>query len=303
MDQLHRKGLLNPAALYPIGSGSGGQPASGVELRIGASGYDEAKFLQVHLISFKLWFVLYIKEFRRRCGCEGLGNSVGDVEKTKMDFQWNIFVESIPALLKGAWVTLQLTVISVSIGLVIGLFGGLGRVSSRALVSRLMLVYVTVMRGIPLLVTLMFLYYGLPAVGIQLTAFTVALLALSVTNGAYVTEIIRAGIQSIDSGQMRAARSLGMSYALAMRRIILPQVVRRVLPPVTNEAITLLKNTALVSTIALSDLLRAGLEVMTWKANTFSPFAGVALIYLLMTLPLIWLVSRLEKRFAVPGTG
>jgi len=121
-----------------------------------------------------------------------------------------------------------------------------------------------------------------------------------VTNGAYVTEIIRAGIESIDPGQMRGARSLGMSYSLAMRRIILPQVVRRVLPPITNEAITLLKSTALVSTIALSELLRSGLEVMTWKANTFSPFAGVALIYLLLTLPLIWAVGRLEKMFSVP---
>jgi polar amino acid transport system permease protein len=220
-----------------------------------------------------------------------------------MDFQWNIFVESIPILLKGAVITVQLTVISVVIGLIIGLFGSLGRVSSNLIISRLTIAYVTVMRGVPLLVTLMFMYYGLPAVGIQLTAFTVAFLALSVTNGAYVTEIIRSGIQSIDTGQMRAARSLGMPYGLAMRRIILPQVVRRVLPPITNEAITLLKNTALVSTIALTDLLRSGLEIMTWKANTFSPFAGVALIYLLLTLPMIWLVSRLEKRFAVPGPG
>ncbi len=220
-----------------------------------------------------------------------------------MDFQWDIFVKSFPTLLKGAWITLQLTVISVVIGLTIGLFFGVGRVSTNIFISRLTLIYVTVMRGIPLLVTLMFLYYGLPSAGIQLTAFTVAIIALSATNGAYVTEIIRAGIQSIDAGQMRAARSLGMPYGLAMRRIILPQVVRRVLPPITNEAITLLKNTALVSTIALTDLLRAGLEIMTWKANTFSPFAGVALVYLLMTLPMMWAVSKLEARFAVPGSS
>jgi His/Glu/Gln/Arg/opine family amino acid ABC transporter permease subunit len=220
-----------------------------------------------------------------------------------MDFQWDIFVESFPTLLKGAWITLQLTVISVVIGLTIGLFFGVGRVSSNVFISRLTLIYVTVMRGIPLLVTLMFLYYGLPSAGIQLTAFTVAIIALSATNGAYVTEIIRAGIQSIDAGQMRAARSLGMPYGLAMRRIILPQVVRRVLPPITNEAITLLKNTALVSTIALTDLLRSGLEIMTWKANTFSPFAGVALVYLLMTMPMMWAVSKLETRFAVPGSS
>ncbi len=217
-----------------------------------------------------------------------------------MDFQWDIFIDSIPALLKGAWLTLQLTIISVVIGLTLGLFGGIARVSTNRIISFFAVCFTTMMRGIPLLVTIMFLYYGLPAAGIQLSAFTVAVIALSVTNGAYVSEIVRAGIQSIDKGQMRAARSLGMSYGLAMRRIILPQVIRRVLPPITNESITLLKNTALVSTIALSELLRSGLEIMTWKANTFSPFAGVALIYLLMTLPLIWFVSRLEKRFAIP---
>lgn len=218
-----------------------------------------------------------------------------------MDFQLPIFLESIPSLLEGAVITLELTVLSGIVGMVLGVFGGLGRVSANSILNRLTLIYVTLFRGIPLLVTLMFMYYGLPSAGIQLSAFTVAFLAMAITNGAYVTEIVRAGIQSIDTGQMRAARSLGMPYRLAMRRIILPQVVRRVLPPITNETITLLKNTALVSTIALNDLLRSGLEIMTWKANTFSPFAGVALIYLLMTLPLIWLVSRLEKRFSVPA--
>jgi His/Glu/Gln/Arg/opine family amino acid ABC transporter permease subunit len=217
-----------------------------------------------------------------------------------MDFQFDIFIESFPTLLKGAVLTVQLTVISVVLGLIIGLIGALGRVSRNRLLRGITICYITLMRAVPLLLTLMFLYYGLPSAGIDLSAFTIAIIALSVTNGAYVTEIIRAGIESIDPGQMRGARSLGMSYSLAMRRIILPQVVRRVLPPITNEAITLLKSTALVSTIALSDLLRSGLEVMTWKANTFSPFAGVALIYLLLTLPLIWILGRLEKKFSVP---
>ncbi len=217
-----------------------------------------------------------------------------------MDFQFDIFIESFPTLVKGAVLTVELTVISVVLGLTIGLIGALGRVSRNRLLRAVTICYITLMRAVPLLLTLMFLYYGLPSAGIDLSAFAIAIIALSVTNGAYVTEIIRAGIESIDPGQMRGARSLGMSYSLAMRRIILPQVVRRVLPPITNEAITLLKSTALVSTIALSDLLRSGLEVMTWKANTFSPFAGVALIYLLLTLPLIWVLGRLEKKFSVP---
>lgn len=217
-----------------------------------------------------------------------------------MDFQFDIFIASFPALLKGAVITVELTIISVTLGLAIGLIGALGRISRNGVIRTITICYVTLMRAVPLLLTLMFLYYGLPSAGIDLSAFTIAIIALSATNGAYVTEIIRAGIESIDRGQMRAARSLGMPYGLAMRRIILPQVVRRVLPPITNEAITLLKSTALVSTIALSDLLRSGLEVMTWKANTFSPFAGVALIYLILTLPMIWLLGRLEKKFSIP---
>jgi polar amino acid transport system permease protein len=127
----------------------------------------------------------------------------------------------------------------------------------------------------------------------------VGVLALGLTNGAYMSEILRGGIESIDSGQMRAARALGMSYPQAMRRIVLPQAARRVLPPVTNELISLIKNTSLVSTVAISDLLRAGMDFMSWKANTFSPFAGVALGYVLLTLPLIAVNAWLEKRYRV----
>ena len=214
-----------------------------------------------------------------------------------MDFDLELFVKSLPALAQGARVTLELTLVSVALGFAIGLLMGLARVSRSRVLRYASTLFVVVFRGIPLLVTLMFLYYGLPSLGIQLTAYTVGILALSVTNGAYVTEIIRAGIRSIDPGQMRAARSLGMSYGLAMRRIILPQAIRRVLPPITNESITLLKNTALVSTIALTDLLRTGVEIMTWKANTFSPFAGVALMYLCMTLPMQALNTWLERKY------
>jgi len=214
-----------------------------------------------------------------------------------MDFDLQLFIESLPSLLDGALLTLQLTIISVTLGMITGLLMGLGRVSKRRLFRFLSSLYVTIFRGIPLLVTLMFLYYGMPSLGLLLDAFTVSIIALTLTNGAYVTEIIRSGIQSIDTGQMRAARSLGMPYSRAMVRIILPQAIRRVLPPITNESITLLKNTALVSTISLADLLRAGIEIMTWKANVFSPFAGVALMYLCMTLPMQAFNSYLERRY------
>ncbi len=216
-----------------------------------------------------------------------------------MDFETDLFLESLPALFGGAWLTVQLTVVSVSLGLMIGVLGGLARVSDHKFLNIPALVYVTIMRGVPMLVTILFLYYGMPSIGFVWDPFLVAVIALAATNGAYVTEIVRSGIQGVDRGQMRAARSLGMSYPLAMRRIILPQALRRVLPPITNESITLLKNTALVSVIALSDLLRVGLEIMTWKANTFSPFAGVALIYLCLTLPLVALNTYLERSYRI----
>lgn len=216
-----------------------------------------------------------------------------------MDFDWAIFLETLPSLARGAWVTAQLACASALLGLVIGVLGGLARVSSRSVLRRAAGAYVTLVRGLPLLVILLFLYYGLPSLGLLLPATVVAILALAMTNGAYVTEIVRSGIESIDRGQMRAARSLGMSYPLAMRRIILPQAIRRVLAPLTNESITLIKNTALVSVIAISDLLRAGVDAMTWKANTFSPFAGVGLFYLALTLPLLALTGWLERHFRI----
>lgn len=216
-----------------------------------------------------------------------------------MDFSLDLFLQAIPSLLKGMAITAKIALLAALVGLVIGTLGGLARVSSRRVFAWPARVYVTLMRATPVLVTLLFLYYGLPSAGLLLDATTVGVVALGLTNGAYMSEILRGGIESIDTGQMRAARALGMSYPLAMRRIVLPQAARRVLPPVTNELISLVKNTSLVSTVAISDLLRAGMDFMSWKANTFSPFAGVALGYLLLTLPLIAVNGWLEKRYRV----
>lgn len=216
-----------------------------------------------------------------------------------MDFSWKIFLEALPALLKGARTTVMLAVASILLAIVLGLAGGLARTSRRGWLYGLATGYVTLIRGTPLLVTLVFAYYGLPSLGILLDAWTVGIAVFGINHGAFVTEIVRAGIQSIERGQHLAARALGMTEAQTMTYIILPQAIKRILPPLTNESITLLKNTALASTIAVGELLRAGLEVMTWKANTFSPFFGVALIYLTLTLPLVWLSNRLERRYAV----
>ncbi len=216
-----------------------------------------------------------------------------------MDFQWRIFLDSLPALLQGARTTVALSAAAIVLATIIGLFGGLARTSKNGLVQGGISAYVVVIRGTPLLVTLMFAYYGLPSLGVLLEAYTVGVVVLAVNHGAFITEIVRAGIESIERGQYMASRALGMSSRQTMVFIVLPQAVKRILPPLTNESINLLKNSALASTIAVGELLRAGLEVMTWKANTFSPFFGVALIYLTLTLPLVWLSRRLERRYAV----
>lgn len=213
-----------------------------------------------------------------------------------MDFNINIFIESIPYLLRGALVTLRLSIISVGIGVVLGLFIGLARISKRYIFRIPATLYVEVIRGTPLLMQLLIIYYALPSFGINLGAITAAIVGLSINSAAYTGEIFRGGIQSIEKGQMEAARSLGMSYFQAMRYVILPQAFRRILPPLTNEFVSMLKESSLASTLAVTELLRAGREIVAWKANVFSPFLGVTLIYLLMTLPLTRLSIWMEKR-------
>jgi polar amino acid transport system permease protein len=213
-----------------------------------------------------------------------------------LDFNINIFIESIPYLLRGALVTLRLSIISVGIGVVLGLFIGLARISKRYIFRIPATLYVEVIRGTPLLMQLLIIYYALPSFGINLGAITAAIVGLSINSAAYTGEIFRGGIQSIEKGQMEAARSLGMSYFQAMRYVILPQAFRRILPPLTNEFVSMLKESSLASTLAVTELLRAGREIVAWKANVFSPFLGVTIIYLLMTLPLTRLSIWMEKR-------
>ena len=141
------------------------------------------------------------------------------------------------------------------------------------------------------------IYFVLPAVGIELSSFVAGVLALSLNAAAYISEIFRAGIESIDSGQMEAARSLGMDYPQAMINVILPQTVRRVLPPLTNEAVALLKDSSLVSVVALAELMRVGKEIATNGGSPTTIYLTVAVFYLAMTLPLTWLVRRLEHKW------
>jgi His/Glu/Gln/Arg/opine family amino acid ABC transporter permease subunit len=200
-------------------------------------------------------------------------------------------------LWRGVWMTAALAATSLLLGLPIGLALALARVQSSRLLSIPAAAYVEVVRGTPLLVQILFIYFVLPAFGISLPAFTSGIIALTLNCAAYVAEIFRAGIESIESGQMEAARSLGMTYAQAMRRVILPQTFRRVLPPLTNEGIALLKDSSLVSVIGLTELARTGQELASRYAAPLTIWPMVALLYLALTFPLTRVAEYLERRW------
>ncbi|MDD2200846.1 MAG: amino acid ABC transporter permease [Firmicutes bacterium] len=208
----------------------------------------------------------------------------------------------MPALMTGAKMTIELAAIAVAIGLVIGSFAGIARVSGNRVVKIIAGTYVDFIRGTPLLVQLFLVYFGLPTlIHRPVPAFMAAIVAMGINSGAYVAEIVRAGIQSIDKGQTEAARSLGLTSAQTMRYIIFPQAFRRIIPPLGNEFIAMLKDSSLVSVIALEDLLRKGQVVITRTFRPFEVYAVVALIYLVMTLAISKLVSWSERKLRTVG--
>lgn len=217
----------------------------------------------------------------------------------KMDFRWDLVWESMPLLLEGAWLTVKLTAIAVFFGIIIGTIMGMLRIT-RTPFRYLAAVYIDFTRGTPLLVQIFIIFYGIPAIiNTSLPAYLSAVIALSFNSGAYVAEIVRAGIQSIDKGQVEAAQSLGMTYTQTMKYIILPQTFRRIVPPLGNEFIALLKDSSLVSAIALEELVRKGNIIMTRTFRPFEVWFAVALIYLIMTFTISRLVALAEKNLRV----
>jgi polar amino acid transport system permease protein len=196
----------------------------------------------------------------------------------------------------GILVTFEVTLCSIFFALILGLITGLGRISKRRLVNSLASLYVEVVRGIPLLVQLFYIYYALGRF-VRLPDIVAAVIAMSVCYGAYMGEVFRAGIESIHKGQTEAARSLGFTRTQTMRYIIIPQAWRTILPPVGNEFIALLKDTSLVSILAVADMLRRGREFASESFAYFETYTVIALVYLIITLILSKLVSLLEERY------
>lgn len=228
-------------------------------------------------------------------------NLVVSVERERMP-AWERFLQDcwrfLPSLLVGAGMTLLLVFCTIIISPVGGLLIALGRISSFKFLRGPCWMIIWLFRGTPLLLQLFFIYYGLPSMGITLKPLSAALIGLGVNYSAYLAEIIRAGIESIPRGQMEAAKALGMTYGQAMRRVVVPQTYKRLVPPIANEFIALIKDTALVSTIAMVELMRAADQMFNTYFNvTAIILAGI--IYLFFTTVFTFIFERIEARVGI----
>ena len=205
----------------------------------------------------------------------------------------NGITDTVLLMLEGTETTLEIFVITLVAALPLGLLASLGRISKLKPLSRLIEFYIWLMRGTPLMLQLLFVYFALPMAGIMLPDIGAALLAFILNYAAYFAEIFRAGIQGVSRGQYEAARTLGMTYGQTMRRIVIPQMIRHVLPPVSNETINLVKDTSLVYILAMNDLLRVARTIVQREFD-MTPFVIAAIFYLAMTFVLTWGFKKLE---------
>lgn len=217
-----------------------------------------------------------------------------------MSFDWSLIWDNIPILLQGAAITIQITVMAVGCGFFIGMIAALANLSRFKIVRLLVKCYVELFRGTPLLVQIFMIYFALPMViGQSINPYVAAVTACSINSGAYVSEIFRAGIQSIDKGQMEAGRSLGLTWAQTMRYIVMPQAFKAIIPPLGNEFIAMMKDTSLVSVIGFEELTRRGQLIIARTYGSFEIWTAVAIIYLIMTLSISQLVAFLERRYNI----
>lgn len=209
---------------------------------------------------------------------------------------WRDTVEFFPILLNGVALTIIVTIGSLLLSTVLGLLWALMRVSGIGVLSGISASLINVIRGIPIIVLLFYLYFVMPDLGVTLSALQAAILGLGIAYSAYQAENFRAGIEAIDKGQIEAAQSIGMGWWLTMRRVVLPQAVRIVLPPYGNVMIMMLKDSSQASTITVAELALQGKLIASSTFKNTSVFTLVALMYLTMSIPLILLVRHFEKR-------
>lgn len=218
------------------------------------------------------------------------------LDNIRLDVIWNYR----ELFIRGVGVTIALTLIGYTIGIILGLIFGIGKMSKRKIFYYPSKLYIDFFRGTPLLVQILLIHLAvIPSIfGKSLGFFVSGILALSLNCGAYTAEIIRAGIQSLDKGQMEAARSLGMPHGMAMKHIILPQALRRMVPPLGNELIALLKDSSLVTVIAANDILFAAKVVQGATFRPWEPYIFAAILYLCLTWVVTKIVAYVEKRYS-----
>lgn len=216
-----------------------------------------------------------------------------------MDFRFDLIMDYAPFFLKGLLLTLGLSLAGIVFGTALGLAIGLGKLVKNKWVSFPFNLYITFFRGTPLFVQILLIHFGLvPLFTGKTEPVTAAILALSLNAAAYIAEIFRAGIQSIDKGQMEAARTLGMTHVQAMRYVILPQAFKRMIPPLGNEFIVLIKESSLAAVIAAPEIMYWGRAMQGQYYRVWEPYLTVAVIYLVITLSLSFLLNRLERRLS-----
>ncbi len=215
-----------------------------------------------------------------------------------MTLDWSILWSKIPLLAEGALVTLQITSISLLLGAVFGFLIAIVRVANIPGLKQIAKIYVTIMRGTPLLVQLFLIYFGLPSMGIDLSPWPSAILGLSMNTAAYVSEIMRASISSINASQWEAG-AMDSNYFETLLFIVLPQAAKRMIPPITNQFIITLKNSSLVSLLTIEELFRRGEQIIYSTFRAFEIYIGVAVMYLIMTSILGYLTEYLENKLEV----
>jgi polar amino acid transport system permease protein len=219
-----------------------------------------------------------------------------------MDLDFSPVWDGWREIAHGTLVTIEVTVGAIALGCLIGLLIGLGRLDPRRrIVYGLCTAYVGFIRGTPLLVQLFIWFFGLPHFGINLPALFCGVVGMGIYSGAYVSEIVRGAIQSIDRGQMEAARSLGMPRAMAMRQIIIPQAVVRMIPPLGNEFIALIKNSSLVSLLTIADLMHEGQKIISTSYRSLEVYLAIALVYFVLTNLTGLALRTVEHRLRAEG--
>lgn len=216
-------------------------------------------------------------------------------------FNLDVLWSAIPALLRGVLNTLLLGFASIAIGVPAGMVISVIRLYAPKPIRLLMVGYIDIMRAMPVLVVLILVYYALPFVGIRLSSWSSAILSFSIVMAAYSAEVFRSGIEGVPRGQFEAAAALGIPFLITLRKVVLPQAIRIVIPPTTSNCVSMFKDTSLASTVALPELLKEAQDAQALYANP-SPLIGAALVYILFLWPMVRLVSVLEKRFSAEKT-